>query len=161
VLNNDVPTAATPTPRRNLANYFLGVPLASLDALISPTTGGTRYRSTYTQTWNLNLQHQFGSGIAAEVAYVGNKGTRTSNTSVYNVPLPGPGNVDARRPYLQWGAIRYLTWGGSSIYHSLQAKVEKRFSKGVSFLGSYSFSRCLDGPGSEEGGAPAAYLEPI
>ena len=159
VLNNDVPTATTPIPRRTLTNFFLGQPLASLDALISPTSGGWRYRSTYTQTWNLNLQHQFGHGVAAEVAYVGNKGTRTSNTSVYNVPLPGPGNVDARRPYTNWGAIRYLTWGGSSTYHSLQAKLEKRFAKGFSFLGSYSYSKCLDGPGTEEGGAPVSILD--
>ena len=25
--------------------------------------------------------------------------------------------------------------------------------------GSYTFSKCLDGPGSEEGGSPAAYLD--
>jgi hypothetical protein len=159
VINNDVPTAAAPVPTRTLANFFRGQALASLDALISPTTGGTNYRSTYTQTWNLNLQHEFAKGVAAEIAYVGNKGTRTSNTSQYNIPFPGPGNVDARRPYPQWGVIRYLTWGGSSIYHSLQAKVEKRFSNGVSFLGSYSFSKCLDGPGTEEGGSPVYYLD--
>jgi hypothetical protein len=159
VINNDVPTAATPIPRRSMANFFLGQPLASLDSPISPTTGGTNYRSTYTQTWNFNLQHEFANNIAAEVAYVANKGTRTSNLSAYNVPLPGPGNVDARRPYPQWGVIRYLTWGGSSTYHSFQAKVEKRFAKGFSFLGSYAFSKCLDGPGSEEGGSPASYLD--
>jgi hypothetical protein len=159
IVNNDVPTATTPTPVRNLANYFLGQPLASLDSIISPTTGGTHYRSSYTQTWNLNLQHEFGSGVAAEVAYVGNKGTRMSDTVSYNVPFAGPGNVDARRQYTQWGVIRYIDWGGSSTYHSLQAKVEKRFAKGISFLGSYSFSKCLDGPGTEEGGSPAYYLD--
>src|SRR5260370_24400712 len=50
-------------------------------------------------------------------------------------------------------------WGGDSTYHSLQAKLEKRFSGGFSFLGSYTFSKCLDGPGSEEGGSPAFYLD--
>jgi hypothetical protein len=158
-LNNDVPTATTLSPTRNLQNFFLGQPLASLSSAPSITTGGTRYRSAYTQTWNLNLQHEFKHNIAAEVAYVGNKGTRLSGTSVYNIPFPGPGNVQVRRQDPQWGVIRYLIWGGSSTYHSLQTKVEKRFSNGFSFLGSYTFSKCLDGPGSEEGGSPAFYLD--
>ena len=160
-LNNDVPTLTTLTPTRNLANYFLGQPIVSLGAAISPSSGGTQYRSTYTQTWNFTLQHEFGNNIAAEVAYVGDKGTRVSSTSQYNIPLPGPGNVQARRPYPDWGPIRYITWGGSSIYHSFQAKLEKRFSHGFSFLGSYTFSKCLDGPGSEETGAPASYLDNV
>ena len=36
VIINDVPTASTPTPTRNLANYFLGQPLASLGAQQPP-----------------------------------------------------------------------------------------------------------------------------
>ena len=158
-INNDVPTATTLVPSRNLTNFFLGQPLVTLNAAVSPTSGGTRYRSAYTQSWNLSLQHQFADNLAAEVGYVGNKGTRLSAVSVYNIPLPGPGNVQARRQYPQWGVIRYLIWGGDSTYHSLQAKLEKRFSGGVSFLGSYTFSKCLDGPGTEEGGSPAFYLD--
>ena len=71
----------------------------------------------------------------------------------------GGGNVQARRPYPQWGVLDYKIWGGSSTYHSLQAKFDKRFSNGFSFLGSRSFSKCLDVPGSEEGTAPAYYLD--
>lgn len=159
IVNNDVATASTLTPTRNLANYFLGQPLASVNAAPAITTGGTNYRSAYTQTWNLNLQHEFANNLGAEVAYVANKGTRLSSLSVYNIPLPGPGNVQARRPYQSWGVIRYLIWGGDSTYNSLQAKLEKRFSNGFSLLGSYTFSKCIDGPGSEEGGSPAYYLD--
>ena len=159
VINNDVPTASTPTPRRSLANYFLGQPLVDINATPSPTTGGTDYATTYTQTWNLNVQHELRHNMAFEVAYVGNKGTHLQTSSEYNVPFPGAGNVQARRPYPQWGVLDYKIWGGSSTYHSLQAKFDKRFSNGVSFLASYSFSKCLDGPGSEEGTAPAYYLD--
>jgi hypothetical protein len=120
---------------------------------------GTFYRSAYTQTWNLSLQHEFGNGAAAEVAYVANKGTRLQSGTAGNVPLPGPGNVQARRPYPQWGVFLLQQWGGSSTYHSFQTKVEKRFSRGFSFLGSYTFSKCLDAPGSEEGASPASYLD--
>jgi hypothetical protein len=159
VINNDVPTTATPIPRRNLANYFLGQSLLDINATPAPSTGGTDYATTYTQTWNFNVQHEFAHNIAAEVAYVGNKGTHLQTSSEYNIPLPGAGNVQARRPYPQWGVLDYKIWGGSSTYHSLQAKFDKRFASGFSFLASYSFSKCLDAPGSEEGGAPASYLD--
>jgi carboxypeptidase family protein len=159
IVNNDVPTASTLTPTRNLANYFLGQPLASLNTTPAISTALSFYRSAYVQTWNFNLQHQFASGLAAEVAYVANKGTRMQYGSAGNVPLPGAGNVQARRPYPQWGVFLLQQWGGSSTYHSLQAKVEKRFSKGISFLGAYTLSKCLDWPGSEEGAAPATYLD--
>jgi hypothetical protein len=158
-INNDVPTASTLTPSRNLANFFLGNPLVAINSTPSLSTGGTRYRQAYTQSWNFILQHEFKNHIAAEIGYVANKGTRLSATSNYNIPLPAPGNVQARRQYPQWGVIKYLIWGGDSTYHSFQSKVEKRFSDGFSLLGSYTFSKCLDGPGSEEGGSPAAHLD--
>ena len=159
VINNDVPTRASPTPPRNLANYFLGQPLVDPKATPGISTGGSDYRTTYTQTWNLNIQREFSNHLALEVGYVGNKGTRTQHSSQYNIPLPGPGTIQTRRPYPQWGVLDYKIWGGSSTYESLQAKIEKRFSNGFSFLGSYAFSKCLDGPGSEEGGSPAYYLD--
>jgi hypothetical protein len=158
-INNDVPTATTLTPSRTLTNYFLGQALVNLNSTPAPTTGGTNYRSAYTQTWNFSVQHQLANNLAAEVGYVANKGTRLSAVSVYNIPPPGAGNVQARRQYPQWGVTRYLIWGGSSTYNSLQAKIEKRFTNGFSLLGAYTFSKCLDGPGSEEGGSPAFYLD--
>ena len=159
VINNDVPTRTTLVPRRTLGDFFLGQPLVDRNATPSITTGGTDYRTTYTQTWNFLVQRQFSGNLAGEIGYVGNKGTRTQNSSEYNIPLPGPGNVQARRPYPNWGVLDYKIWGGSSTYHSLQAKLEKRFAAGYSFLASYSWSKCLDGPGSEEGSAPVYYLD--
>jgi hypothetical protein len=159
VINNDVPTASTPTPRRSLANYFLGQSLLDVNATPAPSTGGTDYASTYTQTWNFNVQREFAGNLALEAGYVANKGTHLQSSSQYNVPFPGPGNVQARRPYQSWGVLDYKIWGGSSTYHSLQTKIEKRFSRGFSFLGSYTWSKCLDGPGTEEGGSPAWYLD--
>lgn len=159
VIDNDVPTATTLAPRRTLTNYFLGQPLVDRNATPNISTGGTEYRTTYSQTWNFLVQRQFSTNMAAEVGYVANKGTRTQHSSNYNVPDPGPGNVQGRRPYRNWGVLDYKIWGGSSTYHSLQAKLEKRFSSGYSFLASYAWSKCLDGPGTEEGGSPVFYLD--
>ncbi len=160
LVNNDQPTAAALVPSRTLGNFFLGQPIASAGVTPAITTTRTFFRDAYTQSWNLNLQHDLGHNLAAEVAYVGNKGTRLEYSSVGNIPFPGPGSIQGRRPYPNWGVFVFQEWGGSSTYHSLQAKLEKRFSSGFSALASYTFSKCLDGPGSEEGASPAWYLDP-
>lgn len=159
VINNDVPTAATLVPRRTLTDFFLGQSLVDRNATPNISTGGTSYRTTYTQTWNLNVQRQMSPNIAFEVGYVGNKGTRTQHSTNYNIPLPGAGNIATRRDYKDWGVLDYKIWGGGTTYHSLQAKFEKRFATGYSFLVSYAWSKCLDGPGTEEGTSPVWYLD--
>ncbi len=159
VINNDVPTASTLAPRRSLTDFFLGQPLVDRNATPNISTGGTRYRTTYTQTWNFLVQRQFSKNWAAEAGYVGNKGTRTQHSSNYNIPLPGAGNIQQRRPYPNWGVLDYKIWGGSSTFHSLQTKLEKRFSSGFSTLVSYTWSKCLDGPGTEQGTSPVYYLD--
>src|SRR5207248_10884480 len=151
IVNNDIPTATTLTPTRSLANYFLGQPIASVNTTPALTTAMMKYRTTYVQTWNLNLQHQFSNNLAVEVGYVANKGTRMQYGSAGNVPLPGAGNVQARRPYPQWGVFLLQQWGGSSTYHSFPAKHEKRFSKGLSFSVAYTCSKCPDVPVRDEG----------
>jgi hypothetical protein len=62
VINNDVPTASTLVPRRTLANYFLGQSLLDINATPAPSTGGIDYATTYTQTWNFNVQREFAHG---------------------------------------------------------------------------------------------------
>src|SRR5205085_12688595 len=46
-----------------------------------------------------------------------------------------------------------------SIYHGLQSKIEKRFSHGLYFLGSYTWSKSLDNQsnGSDDSAASGQY----
>ena len=53
------------------------------------------------------------------------------------------------------GNIRYIDSYGESFYHGLQAKVDKRFSRGLAFGSSYTFSKS-HGDG-ENGGQEGAY----
>ncbi len=52
--------------------------------------------------------------------------------------------MQPRRQHTNLGATSLMTDIASSIYHSLQLKAEKRFSKGLAFLGSYTFSRNIN-----------------
>lgn len=98
----------------------------------------------YSQQWNIALQHQFPGQFSGEVAYVGTKGTRLQTSRAINAPLPGPGSVQSRRPFPDFGAITWNEQSASSIYHALQVKVERRFYKGLTMLASYTWSKNID-----------------
>jgi hypothetical protein len=56
------------------------------------------------------------------------------------------------RPYPQFTAFNTVhSTSGSSTYHSLQVRLERRFKNGMTFLTSYTFSKLIDdgAPGSE------------
>ena len=61
-----------------------------------------------------------------------------------NQPAPGPGPVQDRRPYQNFGTINGLDTGADANYHGLQFQVEKRYSNGLQFIGAYTFSKCID-----------------
>jgi hypothetical protein len=48
------------------------------------------------------------------------------------------------RPFPQFGNIRARRDDGSSLYHSAQLRIEKRFSRGYTLLASYTWSRLLE-----------------
>jgi hypothetical protein len=100
--------------------------------------------NAYLQSWNLAIQRALGAGINLEVAYVGNKGTHQESNTVPNQPLlPGPGDLDSRRPYTNVSGIAGEESIGNSSYNGLQVKAEKRFSNGLSFLSSYTWSKAF------------------
>jgi hypothetical protein len=48
------------------------------------------------------------------------------------------------RPYPQFTSVNIQVPAGYSYYHSLQAQIEKRFSSGVTFQASYTYSRFME-----------------
>ncbi len=103
----------------------------------------------YLMKWSLGVQHQLPAELLLDVSYVGSRGvallrTRDINQPVANTQVAGGVNVNALRPYPGFGAISSYETSGNSIYHSLQASVTRRFSRGLSVQGSYTWSRTID-----------------
>ena len=48
------------------------------------------------------------------------------------------------RPYPEYASINAYTTDGMSMYHSFQAQLQRRFTKGFSFTTAYTWSRSLD-----------------
>ena len=68
------------------------------------------------------------------------------NPAVYLAGRSTVANTDSRRlPASQgYGSFREIDTNSGATYHSLQLSLNKRFSKGLTVLGSYTFSKLLD-----------------
>ena len=53
-------------------------------------------------------------------------------------------------PYKGYGQIAYLDWGGTSNYNSLQASLQRRFSKGLTVGAVYTWSKALTTSASDQ-----------
>jgi hypothetical protein len=96
-----------------------------------------------------------------EVNYVGNRGVTLYGADPINDPLAGPGAIQARRPYPIFGAITYNAQDNSTIYHALQAKLEKRVSGGLWYLVAYTWSKSITVADTPAVGGDYAYERAI
>jgi hypothetical protein len=107
------------------------------------------------QQFNFGLQREIGSSSVFTATYVGSLGRHLTWTRPLNQPSPGPGNIQARRPYnARFPNVTNITWyetSGASAYHSLQTSFEKRFGSGLYFLGNWTWSHGLDNAGGDGG----------
>ena len=139
---------ATPNPQVNKLSR--GLPLDALSNPAAPSLFALDpgFRDPYVQHWNFGIQRDLGFNTVWEISYAGSAGKKLYEFRNANQPLPTTdpnADVDARRPRPFLGDdLTYWCSCGSSTYHSLQTKVEKRFSNNLSFLGAYTFGKSID-----------------
>jgi hypothetical protein len=102
-------------------------------------------RWPYVQTWFLSVQRELVKNLVLEVSYTGNHSLRLPIVGDYNQALPGTAgqSIQARRPLQSFGAITWFDPAGQSTYNGLAAKLEKRFSSGLYFLNSFTWSKAM------------------
>ncbi|MGE0043899.1 MAG: TonB-dependent receptor [Vicinamibacterales bacterium] len=104
--------------------------------------------------WNLATEFLLSGATTFEVAYVGNAARNLlANVPVNAVDFGLDGSVPANRPYPGWQQIGYNITHGSSSYHGLQTKLERRLSGGLYALASYTYARAEDEIGAWGAGA--------
>ena len=112
----------------------------------------------YLQQWNLGIQQEIGRDVLIDVTYVGSHGVKlwgraVPNMAVGDADLSRPTPIQPRRPFPFIGPVTHIIPAMSSWYEAAQVKVEKRFSHGLLFLASYTFSKNLDMQTSTAGDA--------
>src|SRR5205823_6900679 len=93
---------------------------------------------------SLQVQQEFYWGTVLSLGYVGDLGRHLLGISELNAAMPGTGI--AGLPFAargRTGSVLSYDSGLTSNYNSLQVNLSKRFSKGLSFLASYTWSKAL------------------
>ncbi|MCC6588085.1 MAG: TonB-dependent receptor [Bryobacterales bacterium] len=89
--------------------------------------------------WNLNIQRMLPGSIVFEIGYSGSKSSHFDSPRTVNPYVPGT----TRRVYADWGPIENISLDAAGNYHGLLMKAEKRFSRGLTFIQTYTFSKAL------------------
>ncbi len=100
--------------------------------------------TSFMQHWNASVQYQVGSLGVVTVSYAGSKGNNLIRSRDLNQPPPGPGSVQARRPYPAYGSIFYIESAGRSTFNSLQFLFSRPLARSVSVWASYTLSDSKD-----------------
>ncbi|HYM12737.1 MAG TPA: TonB-dependent receptor, partial [Bryobacterales bacterium] len=98
----------------------------------------------YVMQWNFDIQRELPGNIVWETAYTGSGARKLYFLLNRNTPLPGPGPIDPRRSFQGYGDINNYGPFVRSSYNALLVKAEKRFSRGMSFLASYTYGHSID-----------------
>jgi hypothetical protein len=139
------------TPNISMQNPF---PDALATGALTAPTIDPHLRNGYMQQWSFGIQRPLGNNMMLDISYGGSKGTKLLASRNINQAILGPGSINSRRPFQGWAAITKTERSQSSTFHSLQAKFERRFSAGMTFISSYTWSHSLDdgGPVGNGGG---------
>jgi hypothetical protein len=117
---------------------------------LSPQTVDPNFDNAYSQSWNVNLQHEFAPQLAVMVGYFGSKGTHLITRRNINQPLngirpfPALSNSSPILPGTALGNITQTESSGNSSYNSLWVTATRRFTDGLQLNASYTWSKSLD-----------------
>lgn len=123
---------------------------------VNPFTFDRGNRTPYLGQWSVGGQKSFAKDYLFELEYTGSRGSKLPQRRNLNIAALDPTGtipIVQRVPYPQYGFILMTYNGGWSSYHALTAKVEKRWSNGLWFLGSYTWQESLDLGATDEGSA--------
>ena len=113
---------------------------------ISPWLIDPKLKTQYSESWFLNLQHEFAKEWIAEVGYIGTTGVnleRRDDINRFNGDLLINSGVQ-KRINQQWAGITYATNGVSSSYNAMTAEVRHQAGRTLMVQANYRWSKWLD-----------------
>ncbi len=130
----------------------------SLNAPISLRGVSTNFRNGLVHKWNVAVQRELPGRMALELAYIGNHQAHQlfqpdPNACANLGSAAGISCTAGLRPVPFIGGISGTASFGYGNYHGMTAKLEKRLSKGLQFLGSYTYGHALANTGTTLSGS--------
>ncbi|MEO8128588.1 MAG: TonB-dependent receptor, partial [Bryobacteraceae bacterium] len=149
---NDIPTTTT---SQGFPIVTTSPDLTKGPALFALKGVTPDFRNGQQQQFNVSVQREITKDTVLTVGFVGSLGAKLYWARNINLPDPGPGAVDPRRPYYNlYQGVTGISWlesSGNSAFASMQTTFEKRFSHGVYLLSNWTWSHGLDNVGGDGG----------
>jgi hypothetical protein len=122
------------------------------------------FRNPMVQKWNFAIQRELPGQMALEVGYQGNHSShqllQPDFNTCPNLATTNPNiNCNSLRPYPDIGSISGTASFGFGNYEALTAKLEKRLSKGLQFITSYTYGHALADSGTTLSGSNGLYTK--
>ena len=151
VSNLNVPTTANPTPNVHFEDPLNG----QSAALPAPTPWGNaawypdpNHKNAYSMQWNLGIQQELNYSTVLTVNYVGSESRRMDVGAMGNVGLYPSATVPLEQrvpyPYMPAANAWFDRAAGGGDYNALQVTVDKKYSSGLGYLVSYTWSKSMD-----------------
>lgn len=138
---------------RGIPTYFTtalppAISLLTGAAPVEAVADNIRLKIPYSVEYNFGVQQQITPNMVLTVNYVGSESRHLWGTYNFNTPLPSEMGPNAFPNGLPFPFLTHAIAGESNFfignYNSLQGSLEKRLSKGVLLLASYTYSKCMD-----------------
>lgn len=153
----------TQIPNLTWSNAFASL-AGALAQVPRPYTFANPYdrRTPYAIQYMFNIQRELPQNTLLEVGYLGSVSRHLESLRAVNETIPACPNRDPRTgphcpsdplaglsladrsPFPNFGRIQLVDNGGTGNYNSLGAKLTKRYSNGLTYLLSYTYSKSLD-----------------
>jgi hypothetical protein len=135
-------TSTLASPLVGLANSF---PAANAGTSSSPFGIAQNFAMPTIDEWSFNIERELIPSWVLDVTYFGSKGSHLPINRNINQPRPsGVAGVTLPRPYAGFANISFAESVGNSVYNSLQVKLQKRYSAGLSLLTTFTYGRSID-----------------
>ena len=101
-------------------------------------------KTPYMVQFLFNVQHELGRNMSLEVGYLGSRSKRLERMFDANEVTPGPGSLQARRPYPEFSKVQEIGNVAEARYNSLAATVNRRLDRGLSVIVGYTLAKSED-----------------
>lgn len=130
-----------------------GFPISSDETISNSYAVDRHLRVGYVQQWNLDVQHNWRPNLVVTLSYSGSKGTKLD---LLRSPNRQP--VGSERLIAAAQEFFYQTSGASSVFHSFNLRMQRRFTSGLALNGGYIYGRSIDNASSIGGGQQTVAL---
>ncbi len=132
---------------------------ATLPQGFTPFAVSENSKLPYVAQWNVAIQHTLGKSDLLEIDYTGTSGHRQQNRYDVDQCLPtAAGFCDpSTRPYPRYNYILYSDTNGNMNYEALIARYQHQFSRGLTVIANYTFSKVIT-DGWEGGGSTQSQI---